>query len=1067
MRALTAVLLSLATPLLRPRLLLYRYLLVLLFAVIIVSPLTMILDRGFGESVQGMRMSGEFLERAWLDLQNHEAATWKDFRNNASSLFFVYIVFAFTILSGGTFWILSVRGRRCHLAEFLAGGGRLFGSYLRLLPWFALGLVGVYFANRGLTSLAHHLTTEWMRRSGSSASLGWILHAKTALVLVLLGWLVVVTGVAKARCARDGHRSMAGLFFRSLGTCLKNPASSLILAAAGPAMFAGVIAGYALTRDHLPESAVWDGRLSPPALYVIITQVFALLSQAILLIWTQSFVRFVDFLQPAPASPAKPTPAPEGNRPLTVVDAVALAIPVALLIGSMGISQDTSADSRGPWNNEYVIQATLDPDTRTIHGKESLTFTNRASMPVRALHFHLYANGFSHHGSRYLTESQRKSGKATFSGWSPEELEENLGYCSVDNVRVSGNAMTATVQSSVMWLTLQDPVAPGHSVNVELDFTTKLPRTIHRMGWWEDHFDAMQWYPKLGVLRDDGTFDCEPFHRDTEFFADFGNYDVTIFAPPEYKVGATGIPADGAVSEPTLRAHRFVASDVHDFAWFADQHAQEFRDQITYPATADNPARTVDILYLCQPYGVEKQLAVLEATKKSLEWYGENIFPYPYPRITINGLPCGLGGGMEYPMLFTISQRFPNHLSCLADPRLTEQGFEDATEDPVGVTIHEFGHQYWYGIVATNEFTEAWLDEGINTYLTVKIEEEFWPRKPGRPLQATEWGQVLRPFLNHGLSLSLGGTGKWSYGLKELLGFHKSPFATVRRGQPSNTGLLGFAVPPRRTPGYHLDRFANRLARYGPTADLAAIRETSFAMHPDAYGNTVYSKTALALHTLENLYGWHAMRTALREYAQRHQFQHPTGDDFLNVLREVLARTAGQSAAVPVDRLGDIVHELFETRHTVDFAIGKAHCLPIGPALGFVPSATSGVPPTLHTTPEAEVSPEGDAGYRCQVLVENLGQAEVPVLTHLTLENGDVIEREWDGRGRFQWIEVNTSSPLRSAEVDPERRYALDLNSNNNGRTLQRNEDSLTLYKGMALFWTQGALTLLNLTVGP
>src|SRR5207249_3138248 len=108
-----------------------------------------------------------------------------------------------------------------------------------------------------------------------------------------------------------------------------------------------------------------------------------------------------------------------------------------------------------------------------------------------------------------------------------------------------------------------------------------------------------------------------------------------------------------------------------------------------------------EIVFFHQPQHAEMAPRILATVRDCLRHYGEWYGPYPYPRIVVVDLPMGLGGGMEYPMLFTVSMAWFLPGSYLG---------------PESVTAHEFGHQYWQGILASNEFEGAWLDEGINTY---------------------------------------------------------------------------------------------------------------------------------------------------------------------------------------------------------------------------------------------------------------------------------------------------------------------------------------------------------------
>jgi hypothetical protein len=732
--------------------------------------------------------------------------------------------------------------------------------------------------------------------------------------------------------------------------------------------------------------------------------------------------------------------------------AAAAAVTVLLAFAGLLPAQEQDTWSR-LLHNQYTLEVELDPLTRTLRGTETVVYTHRDSKPTQEVIFHLYPNAFSNDGSVFLQELRRNVGHDPFGKMSLQQQQEELGYCYIESLQIGQTKPAVRVDCSRMYVPLSEPLQPGESVEIHVVFHTKLPKTMARMGYFADHYDVMQWFPKLAAF-DAGQFNDEPFHAATEFFANFGRYDVTIITPERFVVGASGVlqeerplAAEGNLGPRVAR--RYVAEMVHDFAWCADPYFQVFTDDFEY-----DDGQVVEIIYLCQPYAVEKANRVLSTTRKCLELYGKWFKPYPYQRVTIDGLPFGLGGGMEYPMLFTVSQRFPNHLSYLAN----------VTEQPVGLTAHEFGHQYWYGILASNEFTEAWVDEGINTYVSGKVEQEYWNFEHGRPLQSMEWREVLAPFLNEGVSVDL---GCCSFGYVELLGFPTSPFATVRRGRPSQPTLLGFRIPTGRLPGFHQNYWLGRRSSYFPVANKSTLQTTSYEMHPQAYGPLTYSKTALALATLEQVFGWEPMRRALQEYVERFWFRHPSGEDFLDVLREVLPPAARELNAAadknPPAELEPYLQQLFYQSGRLDYAVTRAECDRIEPPRGYVPAAIVGEMPQFQSPAE----PQDDAGYRYRVLVENLAEVELPVDVLLGFAGGKTSQVHWDGKRRYRWIEGESDTSLEYAVVDPDGTLLLDCDHNNNGRSVERNERTLDHYRPVVLYWVEQYLNSLRLLMGP
>jgi hypothetical protein len=248
--------------------------------------------------------------------------------------------------------------------------------------------------------------------------------------------------------------------------------------------------------------------------------------------------------------------------------------------------------------------------------------------------------------------------------------EAEGGYIDVRSVRRADGAdlgAATTIDDTLMRIDLGAPLAPGAETSVRIEWVTRFPRTVARMGWNGPHLDGMQWYPKLCVLGDAG-WDQHQFHSRGEFFGEYGSYEVTFKLPPELPRGRlrghgrAGRHRGGADG----RVLRYTAARVHDFAFCADPNVVRFERAYEEPTTG----RPIDIVYLCQPYAVPKAEQVLSVVEDALHDSAEWWLPYPYERIVVDGLPHDQGGGMEYPMLFTTSQRFPAHWDWLVE--LTE-----------------------------------------------------------------------------------------------------------------------------------------------------------------------------------------------------------------------------------------------------------------------------------------------------------------------------------------------------------------------------------------------------------
>ncbi len=366
---------------------------------------------------------------------------------------------------------------------------------------------------------------------------------------------------------------------------------------------------------------------------------------------------------------------------------------------------------------DYVLEAHLDAEQHRITGSARVTWRNRTERTVDSLPFHLYMNGFRAEDTEWLRSSHGKHRSSEV-----KTGEGTWGYIDVHSVELLGDASDTTTrfvedaiekptgseavslpfreheEPSTMTVDLPHQVGPGESVTVALDFTTQLPSVVARTGYHEDFHAVGQWFPKLGVLEESG-WQAHTFTVYDEFYANFGNYTVTLDVPEDTVVGATGIRTGEEISDG--RKHlTYVAEMVHDFAWMADPNFVEHFGE----------HEGIRIRQLIQPKYVETADDHLEAVTAALDSYQARYGPYPWSTITIIHVPEDArgAGGMEYPTLFTTSDRD-------LVPQWLRRSVYDERTSGVFTTVHEFGHQYFQGLFASREHLEPWLDEGMTT----------------------------------------------------------------------------------------------------------------------------------------------------------------------------------------------------------------------------------------------------------------------------------------------------------------------------------------------------------------
>jgi aminopeptidase N len=274
-------------------------------------------------------------------------------------------------------------------------------------------------------------------------------------------------------------------------------------------------------------------------------------------------------------------------------------------------------------------------------------------------------------------------------------------------------------------ISLPKPVLPGEKMTLQTEFAVKLPVVFARMGYVDDFVMAGQWFPKIAVYEPAGTrgrvdegWNLHQYHGNSEFYADFGIYEVKIKVPSSYIVAATGFPTKPAADDGRLKTYSFYADDVHDFAWSASPHFVYVEEPY---ATSQLPGVKIK-LYL-DPAHEPLKARYMAAAKKSLARYSEWYGSYPYSTLSIVVPPAGGNGagGMEYPTL------------------ITGWGADDPKPDYEleRVLVHEIGHQFWYGMVASNEFEEAWLDEGFTSYTEDKLMESEYGLRSNTQIESS------------------------------------------------------------------------------------------------------------------------------------------------------------------------------------------------------------------------------------------------------------------------------------------------------------------------------------------
>jgi len=782
---------------------------------------------------------------------------------------------------------------------------------------------------------------------------------------------------------------------------------------------------------------------------------------------------------PVPAAQAATVP-PSAAQAAAVPPSAAqaaVADPILRLPAQRGAPRGT--DLGGTNRTDYRIRARLDEDGRTLAGELELDWTNGGDRAAPDLWFHLYLNAFANDRSTHvrldpkmgdrLAEEDAKGDGFGFSRVTGMWLlrgEEEVDLLPRFTPRTpSGNTDDRTVFS----VDLPEPVEAGGTARVRIQWESRVPRAERRTGQKDDFFLMAQWFPKLGVWEDERGWNCHEFHAFTEWYSDFGTYDVALDLPGAYedKVGASGLRV-GSERRGDRVEVRFLAPSeadrnrretsgrtplVHDFTWTADPgfavHRTMFqwRDWAErYPAEVERARaafgadvvlelRDVEVVVLLQPERVAQAERHAFATEAALFFYGLWYGEYPYERITVVDPAYGSNaGGMEYPTLFTAGTRL------LTRPSM---------HVPESVTVHEAGHQWFYGMVANNEFEAAWLDEGINSYTDSEVIARVW----GDRIDTTTYAGI--PIDGVRLArFGVGTTGRalalreWPLGWLGVRGLTSasplagSGFIDWWRDQPWLT-----AAPRREDPRW------NDRTRYLSSPDKDPIDTIAWhALDRSSHYTNSYGRTAVALRSMPaviaaskpGLDGWAEFHRAMRGFALDWRYRHPYPDDFFSALA---------ARFDPELDLSWYFEDVFRGTGTIDWSLSVEQRRVTQPK-GWFPGAdgvfvqrtgdTAGAAQVAETAQAAmdgvATAAAGNAvpplGHDVEVVVRKRGGLAAPVVVALAFADGTTERFVWtraeqQERAWLRW-EKRTPAKLVSAAVDPDRGYFIDGDLSNN-----------------------------------
>lgn len=372
----------------------------------------------------------------------------------------------------------------------------------------------------------------------------------------------------------------------------------------------------------------------------------------------------------------------------------------------------------------YTIDVSLNDQEHTLTGFEKIEYINNSPDTLRFIWFHIWPNAHKNDKTAYTDQAlENGSTKFYFSN------KEDKGY--INRLEFKVNNITATIEDhpnhiDIIKLVLPSPLLPGEKTIITTPFHVKLPFNFSRGGHDGQSYQITQWFPKP-ALYDKNGWHPMTYLEQGEFYSEFGQFDVSITLPENYVVAATGelqneqekewlktrsnytwesvtgkeknaygqtkttlqLFPQSATKTKTLQYRQ---NNVHDFAWFADK-----RYIVNYDSCQLASGKIVDVFTFYTPVHKKMWSVTVANAKDAIRHYSNLVGEYPYSIVSVVQGPDNLGGGMEYPTITSIS------------PTNDEKALDV-------VIAHEIGHNWFSGILGSNERKHPWMDEGINSY---------------------------------------------------------------------------------------------------------------------------------------------------------------------------------------------------------------------------------------------------------------------------------------------------------------------------------------------------------------
>lgn len=488
---------------------------------------------------------------------------------------------------------------------------------------------------------------------------------------------------------------------------------------------------------------------------------------------------------------------------------------------------------------DYQIHVTLNDLEHSIAGDITIVYTNNSPDTLPQIWMHIWPNAYRNPQTALGRQLQEQGSFVML-----KADKDDFGYMDSLLFTVDGKQVQWKLDDTnqdIGVITLAEPLLPGQNITISTPFFVKIPSSkFSRMGHSDQSYQITQWYPKPAVYDRKG-WHAMPYLNQGEFYSEFGNFNVYITVPANYVIAASGdlqtnselqflnqkaIETSATTnfsddlsfppSDTAFKTLHYVLQNAHDFAWFADKRFHVLKGQIVLPFSQRSVTTWAYFTNFEAPLWAKSIDYINRSVLSYSDWVGE--YPWNVAQAVEGALSAG--AGMEYPTITIIG----------------ESGNDRSLDN---VITHEVGHNWFYGILGSNERDHAWMDEGINSYYEDRYIVE-----------------------NYGQGLDLG-----------LIGLEGVP------------GLKNISEKSLTQVVWILTAGLERMNK------SQALDITSAEFGPLNYGLIVYMKTAYLMAYLADFLGQGQFDRVMAQYYKDWQFKHP----YLEDLQEVLERETGES----------------------------------------------------------------------------------------------------------------------------------------------------------------------------